>query len=448
MDIYKMDICQWVVEYVWLDAEGGFRSKIRAFQRKSTFINLGSSTSSKMIANVINGIITKADVITEEEWKGGDHDWNYDGSSTGQAETKSSDVILKPIAIYPHPLLQESYLGGTCPKAASRQTHIPHQFRLIFCHSELPDGSPAPGCNYEVAKAAFERPGVKEAEYWFGIEQEYFFKIRGAEYPVGFTKRENLRYEPVEDRISDDHQNQAIINRYHWKYPEGNIYYCGMGADSQSAVFRKIAERHLAVCGEMGIPMGGINAEVVNSQWEYQVGPSVGIQAAFDLWVTRYILVRIAEENGYAITFHPKPLANFGMEERMEGGEIVPIRVTPAFNGSGCHVNVSNARMRANRGYAEILFLLPILGARHTEFLKLCGKDNHLRLNGKCETSDPNIFSWSVGGRDTSIRIGHKTERDQKGYFEDRRPGSNMDPFLVLGEYLVVVGSAPDIRSW
>ncbi len=418
-----VEICQWVVEYIWLDAEGGFRSKVRAFQRKS---------------EVINGAFINADVIRDEEWKGGDHDWNYDGSSTGQAETKSSDVILKPIAIYPHPLLQVSYLGGL--SNGGNDSKKGYQFRLIFCHSELPDGSPAPGCNYEVAKAAFDRPGVKDAEYWFGIEQEYFFKTRGAEYPVGFTKRENLRYEPIEDRMGDDHQNPSIINRYHWKYPEGNIYYCGVGADAQSAIFRKIAERHLAVCGEMGIPMGGINAEVVHSQWEYQLGPSVGIQAAFDLWVTRYILVRIAEENGYAISFHPKPLANFGMEEHNQGGKMgeeVPTRVTPAFNGSGCHVNISNARMRADRGYAEILFLLPILGARHTEFLKICGKDNHLRLNGKCETSDPNIFSWSVGGRDTSIRIGHKTERDQKGYFEDRRPGANMDPFLVLKEYLV-----------
>lgn len=32
-----------------------------------------------------------------------------------------------------------------------------------------------------------------------------------------------------------------------------------------------------------------------------------------------------------------------------------------------------------------------------------------------------------------SVRIGRDTEREGKGYFEDRRPASNMDPYLVTG---------------
>ncbi len=384
--------CMWVVEYVWLDAESQFRSKVRVFERKD---------------DISSGKLIRATNISREEWTSGQHDWNYDGSSTGQAETKSSDVLLKPIAVYPHPLLKASYMESLTH--THTYTNPPYQFRLLFCHSVLPDGTPAPGCNYEVAKVAFEKPGVREMEYWFGIEQEYFFQLPGEEYPVGFLKK--------------NHQ---------WKYPEGSIYYCGIGADAQQSIFRKIATRHLAICGEMGIPMSGINAEVVYGQWEYQVGPSVGIQAAFDLWVSRLILVKIAEENGYQINFHPKPLHHYGVENG-EGGE----RVTPTFNGSGCHINISTKRTREEGGFTEILFMLPILGARHTEFLKVCGKGNDLRLNGKCETSDPNIFTWSVGGRDTSIRIGHVTEREQKGYFEDRRPGANIDPFLVLPYYII-----------
>ena len=30
-------------------------------------------------------------------------DWNYDGSSTGQAEGHNSDCMLKPVAVYPDP---------------------------------------------------------------------------------------------------------------------------------------------------------------------------------------------------------------------------------------------------------------------------------------------------------------------------------------------------------
>ena len=29
--------------------------------------------------------------------------WNFDGSSTGQAEGSNSDVFLKPVALYPDP---------------------------------------------------------------------------------------------------------------------------------------------------------------------------------------------------------------------------------------------------------------------------------------------------------------------------------------------------------
>ena len=44
------------------------------------------------------------------------------------------------------------------------------------------------------------------------------------------------------------------------------------------------------------------------------------------------------------------------------------------------------------------------------------------------------IFEWlwqGVANRGASIRVGRDTEKDGKGYFEDRRPASNMDPYVV-----------------
>ena len=52
-------------------------------------------------------------------------------------------------------------------------------------------------------------------------------------------------------------------------------------------------------------------------------------------------------------------------------------------------------------------------------------------MTGEHETADFNKFSYGVGNRKASIRIPYKTEVNKKGYFEDRRPGSNMDPYLV-----------------
>ena len=34
------------------------------------------------------------------------------------------------------------------------------------------------------------------------------------------------------------------------------------------------------------------------------------------------------------------------------------------------------------------------------------------------------------------VRIPRMTEKDNKGYFEDRRPASNMDPYIVTGKIM------------
>ena len=57
------------LEYIWLDSDNNFRSKIK----------------------IVN---TKPKSITDVPL------WNYDGSSTGQATVNNSEVTLRPIKIY------------------------------------------------------------------------------------------------------------------------------------------------------------------------------------------------------------------------------------------------------------------------------------------------------------------------------------------------------------
>lgn len=40
-------------------------------------------------------------------------------------------------------------------------------------------------------------------------------------------------------------------------------------------------------------------------------------------------------------------------------------------------------------------------------------------------------FSWGVANRGVSIRVGRDVPVDKKGYYEDRRPASNLDPYVV-----------------
>lgn len=59
------------------------------------------------------------------------------------------------------------------------------------------------------------------------------------------------------------------------------------------------------------------------------------------------------------------------------------------------------------------------------------GKDNERRLTGRHETSSIHDFSAGVANRGCSIRIPREVAENKTGYFEDRRPSSNCDPYLV-----------------
>lgn len=74
---------------------------------------------------------------------------------------------------------------------------------------------------------------------------------------------------------------------------------------------------------------------------------------------------------------------------------------------------------------------MPKLSEKHKEHLELYGSGNDQRLTGLHETSSMESFSYHVRSRGASVRIPVNCEQDKKGYFEDRRPASNIDAYLV-----------------
>jgi glutamine synthetase len=192
-----------VAEYVWIDGSGiTLRSKCKTLDKKVTSL---------------------ADLP----------EWNYDGSSTYQATTENSEVILKPVAYFRDPfrqgdnviVLAEGFVwaDGKFEKLIPNNTNFRHYAKQIW-------------------------DAVEHEETWYGIEQEYTLLgtlTKFTTWPLGWPS-----------------------NGY--PGPQGP-YYCSVGA--ANCFGRIIADMHYKACLYAGINISGTNAEVMPGQWEYQVGP-------------------------------------------------------------------------------------------------------------------------------------------------------------------------------
>lgn len=78
--------------------------------------------------------------------------WNYDGSSTFQAEGSNSDVYLSPVAIYKDPFRRGENI-------------------LVLCETYRFDGTPTDSNKRKHCLETVNK--CKDEEPWFGIEQEY-----------------------------------------------------------------------------------------------------------------------------------------------------------------------------------------------------------------------------------------------------------------------------------
>ena len=243
--------------------------------------------------------------------------WSFDGSSTNQARGYKSDCLLSPVRVLKDPQRPNAYLVLCEVLNSDKTPHVTNTRALI---PEL----------------------VDKDEVWFGFEQEYTIMKNGK--PIGFPE-----------------------NGY--AEPQGK-YYCGVGGGVVAG--RKIAEEHLDVCLVAGLNITGINAEVMLGQWEYQLFGKGATRVSDDLWISRFLLNRIAELNDVEISFHPKP-------------------VKGDWNGSGMHCNFSDTNMREVGG--EELF--------EAIRIPISTVDNE----------------W-------------------KGHLEDRRPGANADPYKITNRIL------------
>ena len=160
-------------------------------------------------------------------------------------------------------------------------------------------GNPLPNNYFDYADCIFDCIDTAHYQPWFGMEQEFFIFDASTNVPIDFN-----------------------MNNKQGKY------YCSI--DENPIKERYIMEEFIEKTSHAGICVCGINAEVAQGQWEFQIGPCEGILVGHHMMMARYILNRIAHMHSCKINYDPKALGN-------------------DWNGSGCHTNYSIIRFTRKR---------------------------------------------------------------------------------------------------
>ena len=316
-------------------------------------------------------------------------EWSYDGSSTNQADGGNSDCIIKPVCVVNDPFRGHGNYLVMCE---------------VFEDAEGTNGDvTVHPSNARAQLRAVLDAGADKLEASCGFELEYTFMQNGK--PLGFPEA---------------------------GYPEPQgPYYCAAGAGKVAG--REIVELHAAMCMEAGLAFYGINAEVMLGQWEFQIGyrgddtEDTSIMTMADhTWIARWMLDRLSEEYDVEVSYDNKP-------------------VKGDWNGTGMHTNFSTKDTRdKTKGRAAIKAATDALGKKHDAHIKLYGAGNDERLTGAHETCDIHTFKVGDADRGCSIRIPKPVAIKGYGYFEDRRPGGNADPYLVVARIAATVADVDE----
>lgn len=323
-------------------------------------------------------------VVLEYIWIGGNGELRSKTRVIDGFDAKLSSV---PIWNYDGSSTGQAVNDGSDTEITLRPVKIvPDPFRrsayslnyLVLCSTYKTGGEPALNNNRDGAGQIFSQKS--HLKPWYGLEQEYFMIDMSSQWPYITTQTD---------------------------------WYCGVG--KKQPLERVVAETHLEHCLYSGLNISGLNAEVAPYQWEYQIGPCEGIDAGDQHILSRYILERIGEKYGIEITYKPK--------------------ISQEINGSGCHTNFSTEETRCvGTGLESIYKYIERLAGAHQAHIEVYGEGNTARLTGHHETSSIDKFSFGVGTRNTSVRIPNQVFKDKCGYFEDRRPAANIDPYLVTSK--------------
>jgi len=301
--------------------------------------------------------------------------WNFDGSSTYQATTENSELLLYPVNYFLNPFIENSI--------------------LVLCEVMNIDGTPHIS---NTRNKMVERSNSNDDESLWGWEQEFFLFDNFTNKPLGWPMEQNSYPKPQGDN------------------------YCGVGAHNVKG--REFLEELSDLCLKSGIQISGINIEVALGQLEYQIGPVEAINGSDQLWVSRYILHRLTEKYNYRADLDPKPYK--GNEWNGSGMHV-------NFSTKTLRENKKNKKEIA----IEMCKKLEKVHKEHLKVYGV-NNEHRLTGKNETSSMDKFGWGIGDRTKSIRIPYAIN-DPNAVGYIEDRRPASNGDPYLIVNRILKTI---------
>jgi glutamine synthetase len=208
-------------------------------------------------------------------------------------------------------------------------------------------------------------------------------------------------------------------------------------------VARQVSDLHMRACLQAGLSVSGTQQLAATGTWSYKLGPCQGVELGDQLWTSRHLLRRVAEQCGASVSF--EPCVHWGAAGQPS---------------SGCFLEFSTQASRTpEHGMAAVQQHIMRLQAHHAQHhsayaagspslmhLLAGSPEAHasLRRSGSFTSagSHSSAFTCGVGNKRASVMIPSSTLLNKCGPIVDRRPPSNMDPYVST---LLLVAAALDL---
>jgi len=297
-----------------------------------------------------------------------------DGSTYGQAPEDNCELYLQPRKIFSDPFRGSGHILVLCDVYVPPLMDVPEPLDHLKPHPS----NRRPACEAVMEQAAASQP-------MFSFAQGY----------------------SLEDTSGGTYFGTATVPV---PMPKS-----ATAAAASQRLGREIHEMHMRACLKTGLSYSSGHA-AGEGVWSYKLGPGTGLELADQLCLSRFLLIRTAEQRESLINFSSDPLA---------GG----------WGGSGCTIEFSTAQGRQpGSGIVAIQKQLALLQANHAQHVFGYGGGGIQRLLMKglqdC-FQQAMCFSVGVGNKKASVMVPTSTVMNKCGAFVDRRAPGDVDPYLA-----------------